>query len=252
MCGLSSDGCAFLKVLDGGGVALVGGIPLLRGPEGQVVPEELHDEGRVLVRLLRQGVELGDRVVERRLGQVARPVRGVQDLVEEHREVEGESEADRVGRRQGLGGDGRGVLVRLEGLPGALLLHVAVLELGEVSVVVALHLVVEHLALLVGRVGHQVVDDDGQDVVADLDELVLDLRLVVLDELELVRVRLLLDRAEDAPRRAAGANHVLVRDREEVALLDRELGRLGGHRLHVVHHLVEPFGLLGELGEVDE
>ena len=34
------------------------------GPEGEVVPEQLHDQGRVLVALLRQRVQLGDRVVE--------------------------------------------------------------------------------------------------------------------------------------------------------------------------------------------
>ena len=35
------------------------------GPEGQVVPEELHDEGGVLVRVLVQSVELSDGVIER-------------------------------------------------------------------------------------------------------------------------------------------------------------------------------------------
>ena len=33
-------------------------------PQGQVVPEQLHDEGRVLVAVLAQVVKLGDRVVE--------------------------------------------------------------------------------------------------------------------------------------------------------------------------------------------
>lgn len=39
----------------------------VRGPQGQVVPQQLHDERGILVRLLRQRVQLGDRVVERRL-----------------------------------------------------------------------------------------------------------------------------------------------------------------------------------------
>lgn len=36
----------------------------VRGPQGQVVPEKLHDQGAVLVGLLAQGVELGDGLVE--------------------------------------------------------------------------------------------------------------------------------------------------------------------------------------------
>ena len=35
------------------------------GPEGEVVPEELHDGGRILVRVLVQSVELSDGVIER-------------------------------------------------------------------------------------------------------------------------------------------------------------------------------------------
>ena len=45
------------------GVALGGRV--LRRPEGEVVPQQLHDEGRVLVRLLGESVELCDRIVER-------------------------------------------------------------------------------------------------------------------------------------------------------------------------------------------
>ena len=39
------------------------------GPEGQVVPEQLHDESGVLVTLLRQGVQLSDGVIKCRLGK---------------------------------------------------------------------------------------------------------------------------------------------------------------------------------------
>ena len=50
-------------------VALCLGLFVVLGrPEGEVVAQQLHDEGGVLVALLRQGVQLSDRIVERRLG----------------------------------------------------------------------------------------------------------------------------------------------------------------------------------------
>ena len=63
-------------------------------PEGEVVPEELHDERRVLVALLGQRVQLCDGVVEGGLGEAARAVGRVQDLVVEHREVEGQAKPE--------------------------------------------------------------------------------------------------------------------------------------------------------------
>lgn len=93
----------------GGGCGLsltaVGG-----GPQRQVVAEELHDQGAVTVGLLGERVELGDGIVEGLLGQVARAVGRVQDLVVEDREVKGETQADGVGGGElGLGNVG-GVL----------------------------------------------------------------------------------------------------------------------------------------------
>ena len=114
------------------------GILHVRGPEGKVVTEELHDEGRVLVALLGEGVELGDGVVEGLLGEVASAVGAVQDLVVEDREVEGKTQADGVGGGQLGDGNVRSSLVSLERLVGGVLALVASGELGEVSVVVTL------------------------------------------------------------------------------------------------------------------
>jgi hypothetical protein len=84
-------------------------------PEGEVVTEELHDEGAVAVRLLAEAVELGDGVVEGLLGEVAGAVGRVQDLVVEDGEVEGKSEADGVRRGElGLGNVGGVLQVLLE------------------------------------------------------------------------------------------------------------------------------------------
>jgi hypothetical protein len=90
-------------------------------PERKVVPKELHDEGRVLfenplgqlyplsitvperadlVALLAEGVKLGNGVVECLLGELARLVRRVEDLVVEDREVERETQSDGMGRGQ--------------------------------------------------------------------------------------------------------------------------------------------------------
>jgi len=66
----------------GGGLSLgIGGVG--RGPEGEVVAEQLHDKRAVTVRLLGERVELGDGVVEGLLGQVAGAIRRVQNLVVE-------------------------------------------------------------------------------------------------------------------------------------------------------------------------
>lgn len=73
---------------------------ITRRPEGEVVPQQLHDQRAVTVRVFGQTVKLGDGVVESLLGQVACAVRGVQDLVVKHGEIEGETEADGMGGRE--------------------------------------------------------------------------------------------------------------------------------------------------------
>lgn len=69
---------------------------LRRGPEGQVVTQELHDQGAVTVGLFRERLELGDGIIESLLGKVAGTVWRVENLVVEYGEVEGETEADWV------------------------------------------------------------------------------------------------------------------------------------------------------------
>ncbi len=136
---------------------------------------------------------------------------------------------------------------------------------------------VEDLGLARGGRGDEVVIQDAEDVLADLGELALDLLAIVLDEANLGRVALrlllLLNRGDDSPRRAAGANDVLISDRQQVPLLDGEIDVLGRDSLHVLDHLCvrgevsastrwdparDPgihaliaLGLLGQLGQVD-
>ena len=72
--------------------------------------------------------------------------------------------------------DVAGGLVGDEGVLGGLLPLVGGGELGEVAVVVALHLVVEHLGLARVRAGDQVFVQHVQDVVADVVQLLLNLK----------------------------------------------------------------------------
>ncbi len=100
---------------------------------------------------------------------------------------------------------------------------------------------VKDLALAALGRRDQVLIEHLQDVLADLGELGLDLVEVFLDQadLSLVALGLLLlrDRGDDAPRGTSRADDVLVRDRQQISLLDREF--LAGRRdiLHVLHHL---------------
>ncbi len=59
----------------------------LRSPQREVVAEKLHDERRVLVLVLLERVELCDGLVKRCLGQGARLIGLVEDLVVEGGEV---------------------------------------------------------------------------------------------------------------------------------------------------------------------
>jgi hypothetical protein len=115
----------------------------------------LHDEGGVLVALLRQSVELcisvssafrdlqvtqrtRNSVVESLLGQLASLVGRVEDLVVEDGEVQGETKTDGMGRSKVGGGNIGGSLVSLKRLVGGGLALVTNGKLGEVTVVVAL------------------------------------------------------------------------------------------------------------------
>jgi hypothetical protein len=85
-----------------------------------------------------QSARTGNGIVEGLLGEVASTVRGVQNLIVEDGEVQGETQADGVGGRKLSLGDIGGSLVSLEGLIGRVLAAVANGELSQVTVVVTL------------------------------------------------------------------------------------------------------------------
>ena len=97
------SGLGSLALLLLGGIGSTSGLALsavARSPEGEVVSEELHDQGAIAVRLLREGVELGNSIVEGLLREVASTVGRVQDLVVENREVESKAKTDGVSRSE--------------------------------------------------------------------------------------------------------------------------------------------------------
>lgn len=95
------------------------------------------------------------------------------------------------------------------------------------------------LASLGGR--NEVLVQNGEDVLADLGQLGLNLLAVLLDKADLGRVALglllLLNRGDNSPRSASSTNDILVSDGQKVPLLNGEVTVLGGNDLHVLNHL---------------
>lgn len=125
-------------------------LAVLVGPEGQVIAEELHDKGGVLVAVLLQAFEGNDGFIKGRFGGAEGQFPVAQDLEHEDRVVQGEAQADgvRAGEvaRRLCGGDvgGLGILSRLCFL-------VTRRELGEVAVVVGFPVELNTEGLEIGR-----------------------------------------------------------------------------------------------------
>lgn len=89
------------------GLGSLGFTTVGRSPESEVITQQLHNESAVAVRLFGKGVELSNSVIERLLGKMACSVGGVQNLIVEHRKVQGKTKADGVGgSKLGLGNIG--------------------------------------------------------------------------------------------------------------------------------------------------
>jgi len=113
--------------------------------------------------------------------------------------------------------------------------------------------VVEDLGLARGGVGDQGLIEDIENILADLLQLGLDLLAVVADGADVLigtlGLLLLLNGGDNAPAGTAGADDVLVGDREQVALVDGELATELGDLLHVGNHLIVALGLFAQTGE---
>merc|ERR1711973_692539 len=118
---------------------------LVRGPEGEVVPEQLHDESGVLVRILCHVVQLCDGILKGSSSHLACFFRLAQDLVLEDGVVQGKTQTDRVGDSKVFLCNCCCVGVGLASILCCRSFLVTISELSDVAVVVGLHLLVEDL-----------------------------------------------------------------------------------------------------------
>lgn len=109
---------------------------------------------------------------------------------------------------------------------------------------------VEDLGLACSGVGNQALIQNVQNILADLLKFGLDLVSVLTDGGDVLigalGLLLLLDRRDDSPRGTSGSDDVLVGNREEVTLVNRELSAKLSNLLHVGNHLIVTFSLLAK------
>merc|ERR1719469_920025 len=74
----------------------------VRRPQGQIVAQQLHDESGILVRILRDVVQLSDGILERSAGHLASLIWIRQYLVLEDRVVQRQAQTDGVGHSKSL------------------------------------------------------------------------------------------------------------------------------------------------------
>ncbi len=118
-------------------------------------------------------------------------VRRVQDLVVEHRVVQGEAQTDGVRGLQGFGLN-RSDLVGVLSLLDDDFALVAGTEFAQISIVITLHLEEEDFGLGVLGILDQHVVQQVDHVIADVLQLLLDLRTVTLDDVDVARALQLL------------------------------------------------------------
>jgi len=129
----------------------------IRSPKCQVVAQQLHNEGTVLVRILRQRVQFCNGIIEGLLGKVAGTIRRVENFVVKYGKVECKTETNGVSWSKFRLGNVGGSFVGIVCLGGSILSLVANGKLCKVTVVISLpletlaskqrdvHLVVKHL-----------------------------------------------------------------------------------------------------------
>merc|ERR1711939_837432 len=123
-----------LKIHGSNPVSLLHGC-ILRGPECQIIAQELHDQGRVLVRFLGDRVKLSNRMLECSASHLACLLLIPKYLVMEDGEVQCQAKADRVRHSQVLRCLRHRFIVGHACILGSCRLFIARFELGDVPVV---------------------------------------------------------------------------------------------------------------------
>lgn len=165
--------------------------------------------------------EVANGGVEGSLGKFARLLGRVEDLIEEDRVVQSQSESAGMGGGQAIGFL-TGYLVGFMALLSGLLVLLTADTLSKVAVVVALHLEVKHLGFRGVGLGDQVLVQQGGHVFANLLYFSLNLGLVGTEEVEELRALglfLLLDGRDGSPGGPPGPNPVLIGNAQKVTLL---------------------------------
>merc|ERR1719433_2491169 len=151
----------------------------IRSPQGQIVTEQLHDERGIFVRVLAHIVELRNSILEGCASHLARLFRVRQHLILEDGIIQCQAKADGMCDCQILLCDILSILVGLTCLLCSTALLVTFRELGDITVVVSLHLLVEDLRLSVRRLGNQAVVQQRQDGITNLLKLCLHLLAIL-------------------------------------------------------------------------
>ena len=221
---------------------------LFFSPKGQVFFKKFDDALGVTEVVFLELVNLLEGFLESLVGKLASLTMVLHHFVVEHREVESETELDRVacGEVDIVGG-----VVCLEGrLLDTFELGISRV-LANVTIVVTDHLYEEGLGLSFALLAQHLVLDDGDDALAVGDELLLNLALV--DEQSFVVLGILgvlLNCSDGSASGTLGRNEVLESNRDEVALVRVHFGALDfKDLLKEGDHVIEALGLFCDTGK---
>merc|ERR1712216_716777 len=211
--------------------------PLGQRSQCQVVSQQLHDESGILVRVLRDVVKLGNCIFESSPSHFTSVIWHLQDFVLETEKFNARP------RRIGCVTARSLVATSWASSYGACILCGlrfvgSIFELGQVTMIVGLHLLVEDLGLACGGLRDQISIQQIQNGFTDLVELFLNFLAVLLGILCIILVVfgffLLLHAGDDAPSSPAAAYCILVGHREKVALFHRKLVFCLAYLFHVL------------------
>lgn len=104
------------------------------------------------------------------------------------------------------------------------------------------------------NLNEEVSIEEVEDILAEAGEFILDLFLVILEKVEVLGALgflLLFDGGNGTPGSSAGTNGVLVGNGKKVTFFNSELLVSLDDVLHVIQHVFESLGLLGDLSQVD-